>query len=561
MADENNLTTLAKRLRPLMKFAAQEVVIANPVAWDDILDPDADKTFNMASFYTVFQFSSGHITMDDQTFILDTNGDDCLLSTFKGSNSDGHNIWIGGGGQVSIGNPSHTNYGARNVTAGIDALLNITTGYDCIGIGNKAGYGITTGYANIAIGSGYYGGGAEAPLYALTTARGCIGLGSECLTLITERDNIAIGLGAIYQADNTYNNIGIGTDALWSFLHGPHANKQGANYAIGSCAMFDLVYGENNIGIGEQFGTYYTSRNTMVGSRAGDSLMNGSDNVGVGAWAMDAAGVCGNYNVAVGNYSLSFLSSGELNSINQFSDYSGTVAGTVLATNSDPWGFGLVAGVYTGIRITGTDHYNGTYSITVIDANNFYFTHAWNGDDTVWCWMADADIAAYANGNTAVGCYAGDDVDTGSYNTTLGYEADVTDGDEVNSTALGANALVTKSNQVVIGDTQIVETLLRGVVGINEATIAAQLDVAQTNAAGVVPVLELDQADQDESFINFVGTSAADQTKSISTINGDGAVTGPKNFSSSAGWEYVGMVKIDINGSPFWIPYYQPDIA
>ena len=29
MADENNLTTLAKRLRPLMKFAAQEAHDAN----------------------------------------------------------------------------------------------------------------------------------------------------------------------------------------------------------------------------------------------------------------------------------------------------------------------------------------------------------------------------------------------------------------------------------------------------------------------------------------------------------------------------------------------------
>jgi len=102
---------------------------------------------------------------------------------------------------------------------------------------------------------------------------------------------------------------------------------------------------------------------------------------------------------------------------------------------------------------------------------------------------------------------------------------------------------------------------LRGQVGVNEITPLAQLDVCQANVAGAFPCLELDQDDTDDTFINFVGTTAADQTKSISTINGDGTVTGPKNFSASAGWEYVGMVKIEVNGSAFWIPYYQPDVA
>jgi len=83
----------------------------------------------------------------------------------------------------------------------------------------------------------------------------------------------------------------------------------------------------------------------------------------------------------------------------------------------------------------------------------------------------------------------------------------------------------------------------------------------QNNNAAALPVLKLNQTDQDETFIDFIGTSAADQTKSISTVNGDGAVTGPKNFSAAPGWEYVGMIKIDVNGAPFWIPYYQPDTA
>jgi len=65
----------------------------------------------------------------------------------------------------------------------------------------------------------------------------------------------------------------------------------------------------------------------------------------------------------------------------------------------------------------------------------------------------------------------------------------------------------------------------------------------------------------DEEFIRFDGTSAADQTKSISTVNGDGAVEGPKNFSASAGWAFEGMVRVNINGTDYWMPYYSADTS
>jgi len=87
------------------------------------------------------------------------------------------------------------------------------------------------------------------------------------------------------------------------------------------------------------------------------------------------------------------------------------------------------------------------------------------------------------------------------------------------------------------------------------------VDFVQSSGSAALPVLQLQQDDSDEPFIEFDGTSAADQTKSISTANGDGTVTGPKNFSSTAGWEFVGMVRISINGNDFWMPYYQPDTA
>lgn len=63
--------------------------------------------------------------------------------------------------------------------------------------------------------------------------------------------------------------------------------------------------------------------------------------------------------------------------ITAFSDYSGTVAGTVRATCTHT----LASGSY-GIKITGTDDYDGVHTMTYIDASYFYFTGTFTATDT-----------------------------------------------------------------------------------------------------------------------------------------------------------------------------------
>jgi hypothetical protein len=99
-----------------------------------------------------------------------------------------------------------------------------------------------------------------------------------------------------------------------------------------------------------------------------------------------------------------------------------------------------------------------------------------------------------------------------------------------------------------------------GYLGFGTGTPAARLEIDGSVTEGQ-HLLELDQDDNDEPFIKFDGTSAADQTKNISTVNGDGAVEGPKNFSASAGWAFEGMIRIDVNGTDYWIPYYSADTS
>lgn len=88
------------------------------------------------------------------------------------------------------------------------------------------------------------------------------------------------------------------------------------------------------------------------------------------------------------------------NAISAFANYGGTVAGTVKATSAS---HGLESGVTTGVVISGTTNYNGTYDVTKVDANNFYFTDTWVSDQTGWwgvspIWQTERVLLKVAKG-------------------------------------------------------------------------------------------------------------------------------------------------------------------
>jgi hypothetical protein len=445
--------------------------------------------------------------------------------------------WIafggGGGGGCLVCDVTNT-YG------GDGSFASHTTATYCTVVGYNALNADTTGHHNVAI-------GAEALLNNISGNYN-IAVGAGTLYNNTSNSNVAIGNKALYTNDTGNSNIAVGTDALYY-------NETGSgNIALGGTSLHYNIDGDHNIAIG--IGALEENRtggdNVSIGYHASQENITGDWNTAVGLDALQN-NVTGYDNSAFGDGALLQVC-GTYDDISAFADYSGTVAGTVKATSA---GHGFPVGTTDDVSISGSAFYNGVYTITYIDANNFYFTHVWSGNDTAW-WSMDIE----GRNNVGVGTYSGYMLQTGSENTFIGFQTgyDVSQKtDAFNSMALGANTYTTKDNQVVLGDDNIVETLIRGLTGVNETTIAAQLDVCQSESCGAIPVLELDQDDEDETFINYVGTSAADQAHSISTVNGDGAVDGPKNYSSSAGWTFEGMVKIDINGSPYWMPYYSID--
>ena len=70
----------------------------------------------------------------------------------------------------------------------------------------------------------------------------------------------------------------------------------------------------------------------------------------------------------------------------------------------------------------------------------------------------------------------------------------------------------------------------------------ASVEINQANSSGAIACLSLDQDDTDQEFIKFDGTTASDQSASLTTDTTVGSLTG--------------HIRVNVNGTDFWIPYY-----
>ena len=70
----------------------------------------------------------------------------------------------------------------------------------------------------------------------------------------------------------------------------------------------------------------------------------------------------------------------------------------------------------------------------------------------------------------------------------------------------------------------------------------AMVEINQSSTTAAIACLSLDQDDTDQEFIKFDGTTASDQSSSLTTDTSVGSLTG--------------HIRVNINGTDFWIPYY-----
>ena len=194
------------------------------------------------------------------------------------------------------------------------------------------------------------------------------------------------------------------------------------------------------------YGTPFTGSglgNSFLGF-AGNATTTGQGNVGAGYAAL-FADTSGAYNTAVGLEALFTNSSGQQNTAVGSSALFGTGGGSSSTGNAN-----------TAIGFKAAYLNSTGYNNTAIGTQAMY-------DNTGGI------------GNTAIGGLALYTNTTGNYNTAVGYQAGPT-GALTNSTAIGANALVSESNALVLGGTGVNAVK----VGIGTASPAYTLDAAGT---------------------------------------------------------------------------------
>jgi len=244
--------------------------------------------------------------------------------------------------------------------------------------------------------------------------------------------------------------------------------------------------------------------NYSIGALSLDSITTGSGNQAIGNHAL-AANTSGRYNLAFGDYALSYDTAG--NNI---------AMGNATLKNNISGIFNVAIGRYTLLNNTTGDANVGVGGIMTTDNTGEYdnstqgygnFVATLRSNTTG---SANTAIGASAlsenssgNANTALGVLSMISNSTGSSNTAIGASAlgtgpvantagslltaigsgtgTITDS-LVNSTIIGANAMIGQSNSVSIGDTS--QPLF---VGVGTCYPSAALDIRVTTASGSVP--------------------------------------------------------------------------
>ena len=230
-----------------------------------------------------------------------------------------------------------------------------------------------------------------------STAAGNSAYGFKAMDAITTGDdNTAMGENALSAITTGSNNVGYGKNAIQK------AASSGGNVAVGDSALKELTYDGNsyNVAIGHNAGLNLTNAayNTLVGGFAGDGYDTENHNTAFGYQALGGSVAGGEYNTALGSYTLDALTSGDNN----------------------------VAVGYAALSAVGS------------------------GYDNVAIGQGAALNHTDGQGLVIIGHQAGQTNTTGGSNICIGKGADVSGSNNANSIVIGTS-ISTVSNRVAIG--------------------------------------------------------------------------------------------------------------
>lgn len=285
------------------------------------------------------------------------------------------------------------------------------------------------------------------------------------------------------------------------------------------------TYGTDNVFIGQSSGNFTTSgsgQNFALGTSTLNANTTGYNNVAIGKNAL-SSNSAGYNNTAVGNFSLDTNTVGDFNSaVGVNALYSNTIGNcnsafgvsslfaSISGDNNSAFGFeSLYANIsghtnsgvgFKSLRANTTGFWNSSVGVSSLFSNTSGGYNSAFGVNALYS-NTSGDFnsafgvnALYSNNganNSALGFRAGLGLTTGSNNVFIGYKAGDTSqvGTVENSIALGKEAFTTLSNQIVIGNNSITQTLLKGNVGIGVTTSNAVLHLkAGTVTANTAPL-------------------------------------------------------------------------
>ncbi|UFH52619.1 tail fiber domain-containing protein [Spirosoma sp. KNUC1025] len=250
----------------------------------------------------------------------------------------------------------------------------------------------------------------------------------------TGQGNTAIGFQALSSNTSSNYNTASGFQTLFKNTTGNY------NTATGTVALQANTSGNYNTASGYKalYSNLDGSGNTAIGSVTLQDNTNGHDNTALGQVALQA-NTSGNYNTATGAGALQHNTSGYANT---GLGHNAVAANTVGYAN---------VGIGEDALVSNLDGHDN------VAVGNSSLLSNTNGQSN----MATGTLAMNANttgqGNTAAGTIALRYNKTGSSNSALGYNAGPTSANPNlnNTTAIGANAVVSASNQIVLGDNSI----------------------------------------------------------------------------------------------------------
>ncbi len=277
------------------------------------------------------------------------------------------------------------------------------------------------------------------------------GLGDYALYYMTgpASQNVAVGHASAYALTTGVQNVAIGESSMLNNGTGS-ANTSVGYEAMGGCVTIPCMLGSYPI----------SGENTAVGWKSMFLVTTGAQNTAVGENSMTQV-TTGNYNTTVGADSQSENTTGTAN----------TTFGHDAMTGSHPV-VGSAASCAGG-PFTGYTAYNNT---TVGEGS--YCTATTGYDNTIIGYQSGVGLQS-GIANTYVGTYAGNISTMGlgnnNYDTFLGASTGFNFADQSysNSTAIGYQAVVTASNQMVFGNSDVTQIVVPAGVSINSQDTGA----------------------------------------------------------------------------------------